>query len=184
MRINLKAVIALIVAVVVVVAGFNALQEQTYSGSELTFTMSGGPVTIVNPSDTPGTALLTTAGTSGTFAVRVTGIEGTQTSTREGSGRTAVNSVTVPLELGETTIQVVRGSNVQASLTGNNAFTVTAAPMNENSARDTVIFVAVVAVAAVAYALWQLRDTLRARFGSAERRTRIEAEMSASTYNQ
>lgn len=184
MRINLKAVIALIFAVVIIVAGFNALQVQTYSGSELTFTMSGGPVTIVNPSDAPGTALLTTAGTSGTFAVRGTGITGTQTSTREGSVRTAVNSITVPLESGETTLQIMRGSNVQATLTGSNTFTVTAAPMNENSSRDTVVFVAVVAVAAVAYALWQVRDTLRSRFGSAERRTRIEAEMSASTYNQ
>lgn len=181
MRINLKAVIALIFAVVVLVAGFNAIQVQNYSGSEITFAMPGGPVTVINPSEELGSLLLTTSGTSGTFAARGTGIDGTETSTREGTGRTAVNSITVPLEQGESTFQLARGSNVQAVLTGSDSLTVTAAPMSESSARDTIIFVVVVAAAAAGYALWQLRDTLRARFSSTGRKTRIEAEMSAST---
>lgn len=181
MRINFKAIIAIAFAVVVAVAGFNALQVQTYSGSDLSFTMSGGPVTIINNAEDNGSALMTTTGTSGTFGIRGSHLNTAETSTREGTGRTAVNSITVPLAPGETTIQLTRGSNVQVALSGSDSFNVTAAPMNDTSARDTVIFVAVVVLAAVGYALFQLRDTLRNLFSPAERRARLEAEMTAST---
>ncbi|MBE2271944.1 MAG: hypothetical protein IAE80_27160 [Anaerolinea sp.] len=159
MKINFKAILAVVIAVLAVVWAVSSVQQQSYTGTDLTFGIGSGTVAINNVSDASSEARLTSTGTRGAFTVTSSAAEAPILAVREGSGRNLVYVATLELPPGITEINLTRGSNVNMEITGGNQMEVTVTPQSPSEQSTTLLVAAVVVVAAIAYTLFSSRQT-------------------------
>ena len=111
---NYRVIAALLIMIAVLYFAIDAVQTQTYAGTELSFSTSG-VVTVTNDAD-QSVAVLATA--SSAFTLTSDRTSGRLQSTRQGTGRTAVNVWEGELASGITELAVTRGSDINFVLTG------------------------------------------------------------------
>lgn len=146
-----RVLIALAVIVGAVYWAYTSTRNRTYAGSELSFELAGGTTVIENPSEEPVTAHLSSKGSSASFTVISDAQEDRITSTREGSGASAVHRAELELPPGLTELQVTRGSNVMLTTEGETRINATVSPTSANGARTIWIVALVVVVGALYY---------------------------------
>jgi hypothetical protein len=138
MKLNWKVLIALGLVGLVVFWAVNSLRPLSYVGTDLTFPVSGGLVTVNNPSDTPVAVQLSGAG-SRIFNVTssIDGVSGA--SIREGSGSTGTNIFAFDLPPGESTFSVARGNDINFTATTDTRLSALVQPAAEGETRLTLI---------------------------------------------
>ncbi len=149
MKINIRALIAVVLVVVVAYVAFDMVSTKTVSGSEVSVSISNGSVTINNATENPVMARITSRTT-----FRLAGSESDLTleSTRVGSGRNATQVFEGELPGGDLELQVVRGSDMTFELTSEDPITVTAVPRAQSEATTVVVIAAVMIIALLYYA--------------------------------
>jgi hypothetical protein len=151
MKINWKVIAAIVVSIAVVAWAISSVVPTSFSGTDLSFGVQGGPVTINNPSDAPIAAQLLGTGTR-TFTVSSSAEALGGTSTRQGTGATATQLFEYALPPGASTFTILRGANVIFSTTTDTNLTATVMPRTDNEVRFIQIIAGVVIVAALFFA--------------------------------
>jgi preprotein translocase subunit SecE len=150
MKINWKVVIALVVVVGAIYLAVDSTRVSSYSGSNLTFTMSNGPVTITNPSnETIPVQLVGSNSRSFSVASATEGISGSPT--RQGSGSNATYLYEFGLPSGVSELTISRGTNVNFVANTATRLEANVQSMTADAARTTIIVLAVVVLAALFY---------------------------------
>lgn len=151
MKMNWKVIAAIVVSIAVVVWAISSVVPSSFNGTNLSFGVQGGPVTINNPSNAPIAAQLLGTGTR-TFTVSSSAEALGGTSTRQGTGATATQLFEYALPPGASTFTILRGANVIFSTTTDTILTATVMPRTDNEVRFILIIAAVVIVAALFFA--------------------------------
>jgi hypothetical protein len=151
MKINWKVLFALVLVVGAVYWAFSSTQVNSYSGTNLTFAVGGGPVTMTNPSDETIAVQLIGDG-SRSFTVQSSIDEVSGSSTREGSGSDRTNVFAFDLPPGASTFTVARGQNVNFGATTDTRLSAVVESMTGDNASTTFIVAVVVILGALFYA--------------------------------
>jgi len=151
-RPTLKIVIAVVVMLAALYWAFDSTRIRSYAGTNVTFVVGHGPVTVKNSSDQPIDVQLTSTG-SRTFNV-TSAVEGVAaTSTKLGTGSSTTQLVEFALPPGGSEFTVVRAgsSSSDVSFAANPAtrFEVTAQPLTQSETQTTVIATVVVILGAL-----------------------------------
>lgn len=152
MKINFGVIIGIAVAVIAAFWAWDSTRVRTFSGSEMTFGIGGGPVVITNASEQVVPVTLSMTGNRATFGVESADPAFTGTSTREGTGRNAANIIALEVPPGTHEFRVNRGSNVSFAVSGGQSIDVAVNPLNESDARSTTIVGIVAILAGLFYA--------------------------------
>lgn len=138
MKINLKALIAAVLIVIVSVWAIDSVRSRSYSGTDLNIVTGHGVVTVTNPSEASVPIQLTSTGTRAfTVSSTIDGLSGS--STRQGSGRTATQLLEFALPPGDSSFTVVSNSAVSFVANSTSRLDITVQPLNENEIRTTLI---------------------------------------------
>jgi hypothetical protein len=150
MKFNWRVLVALAVIVLTVFWVVDSVRSRSYSGTNLTFGVGRGPVTVTNSSDEPVPVQLVAAGTR-TFNVSSTidGVSGS--STRQGTGRDTTQLFELSSPSGMSEFTVARGTNVNFISNAATQLEAIVQPLSEGEARSTMIGAAVVVLAALFY---------------------------------
>jgi preprotein translocase subunit SecE len=164
-----KIVLVLVIAIGAIFWAAGSVRSLSYSGTNLTFPVGNGAVTVTNPSNQPVPVQLISTG-SRSFSVSST-IEGLSgSSTTQGTGTATSQLVEFVLPPGVSEITVVRRTNVttEVDFVANTEIKleVAAQPLNTNDTRTTII----VAVVVVFGALFYISRATGIRWISASRR--------------
>ena len=179
-KINWKVLIALIVLVGASIWGVDSLRTRSYSGSNLTFGVGSGPVTVTNLSDAPLPVKLIGARPA-TFSV-TSGIEGvTGRSISQGNGRNATQLFEFALPPGVSEFTVIRSADVSFVASGDTRLEAAVQPLNAQDSQTTLL----VAVIAIIASLFYLSSVNGHRWISASRRRKASDQAAAKeTENQ
>jgi hypothetical protein len=138
MKINWKVLIAVVVIVLAAYWAVDSVRTRSYSGSNLTFGVGTGPVTITNPSDVP--ILVQFVGTSGRSFNVTSNIEGVAgASVRTGTGRTATQVFEFSLPAGVSEFAVLRGTQVNFVAPAEGSLEAVVQPVSGDDARNTLM---------------------------------------------
>lgn len=150
MKFNWKIAVAALLVVGAIVWAFTSTRAQSYSGTNLSFDVGGGPVTIVNPSDDAIPVQIVGTGTRG-FSVssNIDGVSGN--STRLGTGTSATQTFLFDLPVGSSEFAVLRGANVQFVAATDVLLEASASPMTTDNVRSTLVVAVVVVLGALFY---------------------------------
>jgi hypothetical protein len=149
-----KIVLAFVVILGAVFWAMNSVRSLSYSGSNLTFPVGNGVVTVNNPSNQPIPAQLISTG-SRSFSVSST-IEGMPaSSTKQGTGTSVSQLVEFSLPHGVSEFSVGRGSNTNTPVNfvanTDTKLVASAQPLSTTDARTTTIVAVVVIIGALFY---------------------------------
>ncbi len=149
-----KIVLVFVIAIGTIIWAVNSVRSLSYSGTNLSFAVGNGAVTITNPSDQPVAVQLTSTG-SRTFTVSST-IEGMpRSSTKLDNGTTVKQLVEFALPPGGSEFTVVRSSSTATAVNfvanTETRLEALAQPLNTNDTRVTIIAAVVVISAALFY---------------------------------
>ncbi|MCC6800442.1 MAG: hypothetical protein IT325_10005 [Anaerolineae bacterium] len=140
---NANVIARVVVALAVIVGAaywiINSVRTQTYAGTELEFTMSGGDVVMKNAASGPVMAQFETRGSSASFTITSDNPKQTVRSARSGSGANSVNTAEIELPPGETTLQLARGSNVKLTAQSEEHLEAKVAPVSASTLRLILI---------------------------------------------
>ncbi len=151
MKINFKALIALVVVVVAAFWVISSVRTTTYSGTDLNFGIGSGAVTVTNPSDTAvPVQLVGTSSRSFTISKTIAGVEGS--STRTGSGSATTQVLEFQLPPGTNVFSVARGTNVKFIADSDTRLEASVDPLSQSEARTTLIIGAIVILGGLFYA--------------------------------
>lgn len=150
MRFNWKVAAGAVVIIAVIVLAFSVTRSTAYSGTNLNFGVTGGTVTVTNPSDEPVAAQLVGSGARN-FAVssNIDGVAGS--STRDGNGSSATQTFLFDLPPGESQFTVERGNGVQFVTATDTALEAVSSPMTGDQMRTTLIVAGLAVLAALFY---------------------------------
>ncbi|NPV67244.1 MAG: hypothetical protein HPY64_08890 [Anaerolineae bacterium] len=148
---GLRVLIALAVIVAVVYWAVDSTRSRTYTGDEISFNMGSGSVVISHSAEEAALARFSTTGVRGTFAIASNALEVSVSSTRQGTGASAVNTVELEVPPGTADVRVTRGTDVNLTLEGAKAATVIFTPQSEEATRTTYIAAAIVILVALFY---------------------------------
>jgi hypothetical protein len=155
-QMNMNSKIIKVLAAFVVIIGtvfwaINSIRPRSYNGTELNFEVKSGSVLVTNSSSQ--SIPVQFIGT-GTRAFRVSSdIEGISgNSTREGSGRSAIQLFAFELPAGTSEFTIARGSGVTFVATAPTELEATMHPMTTSSFRAVIIGTVVVVLGALFYA--------------------------------
>lgn len=150
MRFNWKVAAGAIVVIAVIVVVFSATRSTAHSGSNLNFAVTGGPVTVTNPSSDAIPVQLVGSGARN-FAVSssIDGVRGN--STRDGSGASATQTFLFDLPPGESQFSIERGNDVQFVAATDTVLEAVSSPMTDDQMRTTLIVAGLVVLAALFY---------------------------------
>jgi preprotein translocase subunit SecE len=150
MRFNWKVAAGAIVIIAVMVLAFSITRSTSYSGSNLNFSVSGGPVTVTNPSgDVIPVQLVGSGARNFAVSTSIDGVAGN--STRDGSGSSATQTFLFDLPAGVSEFTVARGNAVQFVAVTDTVLEAVSSPMSSDQMRTTLIIAAVVVLAALFY---------------------------------
>ena len=149
MGVYVRALAALVVAVIIAVVAFDAARHQTLQGSELGFTVYSGRVALINESGEPVAARLTSS-----RAFRIVSADGEVTldSTREGTGRDLTYVFEGDLPAGNLELQLARGSDVAFQLSAPADITAGVAPRSDSETTTITVLAALAILGALFYA--------------------------------
>ncbi len=149
----LKIVFAFVLMIGVILWAVNSIRSVSYSGTNLSFDIADGIITVTNLSDDPAAVQLTGSG-SRTFRVSSTieGVTVTGSSTRVGTGSTQTHLFAFELPPGTSEFTVSGGTNVRFVADTATELQATVNPMSSESRRNTLIAAAVVVFGALFYA--------------------------------
>ncbi|MBZ0285133.1 MAG: hypothetical protein K8L97_30650 [Anaerolineae bacterium] len=150
MKPNWRVVIALVLIVGVIGWAVSSVLPRSFSGSNLTFGVGGGTVTVTNPSDVPVAVQLVGNGTR-TFTVSssIDGVAGS--SVKQGTGNTSTHLFEYALPPGMSDILVLRGSGVNFVSSSDTNLVATINPLSQNETRTTLIITAVIVLGGLFY---------------------------------
>ena len=150
MKFNWKVAAGAVVIIAVSVLAFSITRSTAYSGANLNFGVSGGPVTVTNPSDEAIPVQLVGSGARN-FAVssNIEGVAGN--STRDGSGASATQTFLFDLPPGESQFSVERGNGVQFVAATDTVLEAVSSPMTSDQMRTTLIVAGLAVLAALFY---------------------------------
>lgn len=143
MKLNWKMLLGIAVIVGVAVWAVTSLAPKSFSGSNLTFNVGSGAVSINNTSDVPVLVQLIGTGTRA-FAVSGTIEDVVGSSTREGTGSSATQLFEFAALPGLSEFTVVRGNNVKFVSTTDTSLNATVQPLSQDETRTTLIVAAIV----------------------------------------
>ena len=150
MKINWKILFVLVLVVGVVYWAISSTQVNAYSGTNLTFAVGGGPVTMTNPSDEAVAVQLIGTGNR-SFSVTSTIDEVSGASIREGTGSDRTNVFAFDLPPGISTFTVSRGQNVNFGTTTETRLAAVVESMKGDEVRTIMIVAAVIVLGALFY---------------------------------
>jgi len=150
MKINWKVLFALVLVVGAIYWAVSSTQVNAYTGSNLTFAVGNGPVTMTNPSDESISVQLIGSG-SRSFSVSSTIDDISGASTREGTGKDRTNVFAFDLPPGISTFTVARGQDVNFGVTSETKLEAIVESMSGDNARTTAIVAAVIVLGALFY---------------------------------
>jgi hypothetical protein len=150
MKINLKVLIAIAVIVVVAVWAFSSVLPHSFNGSNLTFSVGTGMVTVNNPSDAPAAVQLVGKGARAFNVLSTMGsIAGS--STKQGTGGATSQLYEYASPPGISDFSVVRGSDVSFVSQSDTRLEATVQPLTADETRTTLIVAAVVILSSLFY---------------------------------
>jgi hypothetical protein len=129
---------------------WDSTRVRSISGAEIATGLGSGAVIVNNPTQETIPVMFSAAGTRGNFTITSDVAELSGNSSREGSGRTTNNVLTLQVPPGQHEFRVSRGSNVMLSVAGEQPVEVTVNPLNPDETRNTIV-VALVAILVVLY---------------------------------
>jgi hypothetical protein len=150
MKINVRAIIALVLIVALIYVVVDSLRERAYSGANLSFPFGSGPVTVTNPSDSAVPVRLVSADNRA-FSVSTTVDGVASASTREGSGRETVYVSAFDLPPGEWVMTITRGRNITFTTETETILEATVQAMNANDTRNVLIGTVLAVLAGLYY---------------------------------
>ncbi len=159
MKINLVAIAALALAVVVGYLAYDGVSQRRLEGTALTFDVGTGRVELLNNSDE---AVPVTMNSNRVFSVMTSGSEEALASTRQGSGRNLTHVVETELLPGDMAISITRGSDVTFTINAPESIQALVTPRSEADTQSmittsAVIILVLLAVAAYSSRQWWLR---------------------------
>lgn len=137
----LRSLAVLVVIVIVAIWAYDAATPRRLSGSQLSFTMNGGQITLDSPADEPVSAHITSSARFSMTGSQDVTIE----PTREGTGRQTVYRYEGELPGGNLELRVVRGSDIRVELTADGVMEAVVMPRSE-SERSTTVVVSVIVI--------------------------------------
>jgi hypothetical protein len=151
MKINWKALIALVLIVVVAYLAFDALRSRSFSGADLSFSFGAGPVTVTNPSDEAVAAQLVGKG-SRAFVV-TSNIEGTSgESVKVGTGAASTQTFEMSVPPGTSEFSVERGTELNFTASTPTIMSAAVQSSNASAAQTTKIAALVIIAGLLFYA--------------------------------
>jgi hypothetical protein len=179
MKFNWKVIVALAVLVGTIFWSINSLRTRSYSGSDLSFGIGSGPVTVTNPSDAAlPVQLVSTSPGMFTVSSGITSISGK--STRQGNGRNATQLFDFVLPVGVSEFSVVRGADINFFANTDTRLEAVVQPLNAEDSRTTLI----VAVIAILGSLFYLSHANGHRWISPSRRQHASDRAAAQETEQ
>lgn len=173
-KISWKVLIALIVVVGAAVWGVDSLRTRSYSGTDLSFGIGSGPVTVTNPSELSiPVQLVSTRPRTFTVSSSIESVSGR--STTQSSGRNATQLFEFVLPPGVNEFSVLRGEAVNFVSSTDTPLEATVQPLNAADARTTLL----VAVIAILGSLFYLSSANDHRWISASRRRKASERAAA-----
>jgi hypothetical protein len=146
MKFNWKILVAVVLMVGIVYWAFDSNRTRSYNGTNLTFAAGSGPITLTNPSEMSIPVQLSGTG-SRSFSI-VSNIEGLNgSSTREGTGSSAVQTFAFDLAPGITELTVLRGSGVNFAAETATLLEAVVQPVNASQAGSNTVLAAVIVAA-------------------------------------
>jgi hypothetical protein len=150
MKLNWKILVAVAVIALTIFWVVDSVRERSYSGSNLSFGVGRGPVTLTNASEEPVIVQLIAAGTRAfTVSTSVEDIFGS--STRQGTGRDTTQLFELASPPGVIEFTVARGTNVNFVANAATQLDATVQLLSESETQTTLIAAAVVVLAALFY---------------------------------
>jgi hypothetical protein len=150
MKLNWRLIIVVVIMVGVVAWVLTSVLPNSYDGTNLSFNVGTGSVTVNNLSDSPAAVQLIGTGTrSFTLSSNIEGVAGT--STREGSGSTSTQLYDLILPPGSSEFTVTRGTNVKFVSSSDTRFEATVQPVSAGESRTLLIVAAVVLLGGLFY---------------------------------
>lgn len=141
MKFNWRVLVAFVVLVGTIAWAVNSLRSRSYSGTDLSFGVGSGPVTVTNSTDAPISARLV-GSQVGTFAVssNIEGVAGRSTS--QGSGRNTTQLFEFALPPGISEFAVSRSAGVNFVTHAVTPLEATVQPLNAADSLITLIIAA------------------------------------------
>jgi hypothetical protein len=150
MKFNWKVAAGAVVIIAVIVLAFSATRSTAYSGSNLNFAVTGGPVTVTNPSgDAIPVQLVGSGARNFTVSTSIDGVRGN--STRDGSGSSATQTFLFDLPAGVSEFTVERGNGVQFVAATDTVLEAVSSPMTNDQMRTTLIIAGLAVLAVLFY---------------------------------
>lgn len=177
MKINWRALIAIVILVGATIWGISSLRTYSYSGTDFNFVVGSGPITVTNPSAIPVPAHLVSARV---FRVSSSAANLTGRSISQGIGRTATQLFEFTLPFGVNEFTVIGGTNVSFVASTDTPLEAAVYLLNAEDARATFIII----VAVVLGALFLLSSANDHRWISASRRQKALDKATAHDVEQ
>lgn len=150
MKFNWKILVAGLLVVVAAYWAQDSVRMRSYTGTNLSFGVGTGPVTVTNPSDQPVPVQLIGTGTRA-FSVS-SAIEGlTGSSIKAGSGSSTTQVFDFAFLPGINGFTITRGTNVNFVSNSGTRLAVTVQPTTDSEARTTLIIAAVLVLGGLFY---------------------------------
>ena len=150
MKFNWRVLIAFVVLVGAIFWGVDSVRTRSYSGTDLSFGIGSGPVSVTNSSDAAVPVQLVGTGTR-SFSVSspTEGVSGS--SSREGSGRTTSQLYEFELPPGISVFTVTRGSGMNFVASTNTPLEASVQPLNSGDSKTTIIVAVIVLLGTLFY---------------------------------
>jgi hypothetical protein len=146
MKNNWKVLVAIVIMVGVVVWAVSSVIPRSFDGSNLTFGVGSGTVTVNNTSDETAAVQLVGNGSRGfTVSSNIEGVTGA--STRQGSGNASTQLFEYGLPPGTSEFSVTRGNGVNFVSASDTRLEATAKPLSASETTTTLVVAAVVILA-------------------------------------
>lgn len=143
MKFNWKVLVAVVVIVGAIFWAVDSVRARSLSGTNLTFLVGNGVVTVTNPSDSPVASQLTSTG-SRTFTISSGEAALSGISTQQGSGSKITQLFEFSLLPGPNVFTITRGTNVSFVGSADTSLQATIEPLTSDNVRATLIVALVV----------------------------------------
>lgn len=150
MKFNWKILVALVVLVSGFLWGVQSLRTRSYSGTDVTFSIGSGPVTVTNLSAQSVPVQLAGTG-SRSFSITNSSNDLSGTSVREGNGGNSTQLLDFDLPVGVSEFSIARGRDVMFIATADEPLEASVQPLSAAESQATLIAVVVIMSGAISY---------------------------------
>lgn len=183
MKFNWKILVALVVLVSGFLWGVQSLRTRSYSGTDVTFSIGSGPVTVTNPSAQSVPVQLAGTG-SRSFSITNSSNDLSGTSVREGSGGNSTQLLDFDLPIGVSEFSIVRGQGVIFIATSGEPLEASVQPLSAEESQATLIAVVIVMLGAILSIIYMSRQLWISRLKRPDFHTQDTQPMPATTVSR